>query len=80
VRAPARSVARGRLVSGRCAHAREPRVALTESGWGAVTWRQDERIYAAVVNRRWIGAARRLVAEPVAPCAPAVVATGDRVA
>lgn len=59
VRAPARGFGAGRLVSGRCAHARWPRVALTEGGWGVVTWRQDQRLYAAVVSGRRIGAADR---------------------
>ena len=79
VRAPGLQFDAGRRVSGRCAHAREPRVALTERGRGVVTWRQDQRLYASVVSGRRIGAAYRLAAEPVAPRAPAVAATEDRV-
>jgi hypothetical protein len=79
VRAPAHEFDSGRRVSGRCAHARAPRVALTERGWGVVTWHQDQRLYAAVVTGRRIGPAHRLTATPVAPRAPAVAATEDRV-
>jgi hypothetical protein len=78
-RAPGHEFGAGRRVSDRCAHARAPRVALTDSGWGVVTWRQGQRLYAAVVRGRRIGAAQRLIATPVALRAPAVAATEDRV-
>jgi hypothetical protein len=78
-RAPAGEFDRGKRVSERCAHARAPRVALTESGWGVVTWRQGRRLYASVVTGRRIGPVHRLTTEPAAPRAPEVAATEDRV-
>jgi hypothetical protein len=78
VRAPGRAFDRAARVSGRCAHAASPQVAWTESGWGAVTWRQGQRLYGAVVTGPRHGRARLLSSRPVMPEAVSA-ATEDRI-
>jgi hypothetical protein len=81
------SFSAGRRVSGACAHAARPQVALTDDGGGVVAWREGrcraraacrQRLVGAVIRDHEIGAPRRLAARPVANRGPAVVATGDR--
>jgi ATP-grasp domain len=79
VRAPGRGFGAGVRVSAGCAHAARPQVAITERGWGVVTWRQGARLYDAVMTGRRLGPARPLSPEPVGADDAAVVASADRV-
>ena len=81
IRAPGGRFGAGRRISGACVGAVHPEVAITESGWGVVAWRQGThpRIHAAVMSGGRFHPARRLSPDPATAAGPVAAVTFERI-